>query len=180
MLLVINRYSDLHEEILLGSLPVRGGLRRRPGGSSRCLLLAALRCVAVDLGHTRWSCSPNTARAHQLDKAHGWVVVYFHSDCGGDAQLPGCRGKADDAIPSGAAAFVGNSSMTLKTSPHLSSRWTPEHQQLVGLRLKNIMRVNIEASRQQLADRDSLVVIVEPSAARSCVWLNMRQADSAR
>ena len=45
--------------------------------------------MAVDLGHTRWSCSPNTARAHQLDKAHGWVVVYFHSDCGGDAQLPG-------------------------------------------------------------------------------------------
>jgi hypothetical protein len=28
----------------------------------------------------------NTARAHELDKVHDWVVVYFHSDSGGEAQ----------------------------------------------------------------------------------------------
>ena len=28
----------------------------------------------------------NTARAHELDKVHDWVVIYFHSDSGGEAQ----------------------------------------------------------------------------------------------
>ena len=28
----------------------------------------------------------NTARAHELDKVRDWVVVYFHSDSGGEAQ----------------------------------------------------------------------------------------------
>jgi hypothetical protein len=28
----------------------------------------------------------NTARAHDLDKVHDWVVIYFHSDSGGEAQ----------------------------------------------------------------------------------------------
>jgi putative hydrolase len=28
----------------------------------------------------------NTARAHELDKVRDWVVLYFHSDSGGEAQ----------------------------------------------------------------------------------------------
>jgi putative hydrolase len=28
----------------------------------------------------------NTARAHELDKVRSWVVLYFHSDSGGEAQ----------------------------------------------------------------------------------------------
>jgi DNA polymerase (family X) len=28
----------------------------------------------------------NTARAHELDRVHDWVVIYFHSDSGGEAQ----------------------------------------------------------------------------------------------
>ncbi len=28
----------------------------------------------------------NTARAHELDKVRDWVVIYFHSDSGGEAQ----------------------------------------------------------------------------------------------
>ena len=28
----------------------------------------------------------NTARAHELGKVHDWVVIYFHSDSGGEAQ----------------------------------------------------------------------------------------------
>lgn len=28
----------------------------------------------------------NTARAHELDKVLDWVVLYFHSDSGGEAQ----------------------------------------------------------------------------------------------
>jgi hypothetical protein len=28
----------------------------------------------------------NTARAHELDKVRDWVVIYFHSDAGGEAQ----------------------------------------------------------------------------------------------
>jgi hypothetical protein len=28
----------------------------------------------------------NTARAHELGKVHDWVVLYFHSDSGGEAQ----------------------------------------------------------------------------------------------
>ncbi len=28
----------------------------------------------------------NTARAHELDKVRDWVVIYFQSDSGGEAQ----------------------------------------------------------------------------------------------
>lgn len=28
----------------------------------------------------------NTARAHELDRVHDWVVIYFHADSGGEAQ----------------------------------------------------------------------------------------------
>lgn len=79
MLLDVDR--EYRSKVAPGQLPMIAPKRFNPKGEAWLPVL-----------HTRrenWHFTAlfsNTARAHELDKVHDWVVLYFHSDSGGEAQ----------------------------------------------------------------------------------------------